>query len=51
MDSQYESVNVADFDVIRSTQFVDDFPCGVRVLFRWIFELVNCNANIFGDAC
>ena len=32
MDSQYDSVNVGDFDVVRSTQFVDDFPRGVSVL-------------------
>lgn len=30
MDSQYESVNVADLDIVRSTQFVEDFPRGVR---------------------
>ena len=31
MDSQYESVNAADFDVVRSTQFVDELSHGVCV--------------------
>lgn len=31
MDSQYESGNVTDIDVVRSTQFVEDFPRGVCV--------------------
>ena len=31
MDSQYESMNVTDFDVVRSTQFVDELPRGVCV--------------------
>ena len=38
MDSQYEGVNVADFDVVRSTQFVDDYPRGVRLPSTWVFE-------------
>ena len=49
MDSQYENVNVADFDVVRSTQFVDDYPRGVRALFSWDFELVNCNVGNSGE--
>ena len=49
MDSQYESVNVADFDVVRSTQFVDDYPRGVRVLFSWVPELVNRNVGNSGE--
>lgn len=31
MDSQYESQNVTDFDVVRSTQFVEELPRGVCV--------------------
>jgi hypothetical protein len=38
MDSQYENVNVADFDVVRSTQFVDDYSRGVRVLCEMVLK-------------
>lgn len=31
MVDQYENASIADFDVVRSTQFVDDMTCGVRV--------------------
>lgn len=31
MEDQYESVNLADYDVVRSTQFVDDLSRGVHV--------------------
>jgi hypothetical protein len=31
MESQYESANLADYDVVRSTQFVEDLSRGVRV--------------------
>lgn len=30
MADQYENANLSDFDVVRSTQFVDDMSCGVR---------------------
>lgn len=30
MGDEYEIVNLADFDVIRSTQFVGDYSRGVR---------------------
>lgn len=32
MGSQYENVHVADYDVVRSTQFIDDMTHGVCVL-------------------
>ena len=32
MDTQYDSANQADFDVVRSTQFMEDFTRAVRVL-------------------
>lgn len=44
MDSQYESQNLAEFDVVRSTQFVDDLSRGVYkpLHFRLeFFELEN----------
>ena len=31
MADQYEHVNLGDFDVVRSTQFVDDMTRGVHV--------------------
>ena len=31
MADHYENTNPTDYDVVRSTQFVDDMPCGVRV--------------------
>ena len=34
MDSEYEHVNVHEFDVVRSTQFVDDHTRGVRALHK-----------------
>lgn len=45
MDSQYESVNVADFDVVRSTQFVDDFTRGVRVMCSLVLKLDHFDAR------
>lgn len=30
MADQYENAPLTDFDVVRSTQFVDDLTCGVR---------------------
>lgn len=38
MDSQYESVNVPDFDVVRSTQFDQDFARGVSDLCSLVFS-------------
>ena len=37
MDDQYENVNVADFDVVQSTQFVDDLSRGVRIPSLLVF--------------
>ena len=31
MADHYENQNPADFDVVGSTQFVDDMSCGVRM--------------------
>lgn len=43
MDSQYENGNVTDFDVVRSTQFVEDFQRGVCVdsIPFWVVCWVN----------
>jgi hypothetical protein len=30
MAEYYENVPLQDYDVVRSTQFVDDMSCGVR---------------------
>lgn len=30
MAEYYDNANVQDYDVVRSTQFVDDMSCGVR---------------------
>lgn len=38
MDSQYESINVPDFDVVRSTQFDQDFARGVSDLCSLVFN-------------
>lgn len=38
MDSQLESGHVADLDVVRSTQFVEEFPRGVRVFFQMVLH-------------
>ena len=35
MEDQYESVNIGDFDVVRSTQFVDDLSRGVHVSYHF----------------
>ena len=32
MADHHESGSIADFDVVRSTQFVDDVSCGVRLV-------------------
>ena len=45
MDSQYESVNVPDFDVVRSTQFVDDFTRGVCIHLFLGYQLQSNDAN------
>lgn len=42
MDSEYEHVNVADYDVVRSTQFGDDYTRGVSIL---------CNRDLSFDMC
>jgi hypothetical protein len=41
MDSQYESVAVGEFDVVRSTQFADDFSRGVRPPKHFILKFPN----------
>lgn len=38
MDSQFESVNAADFDVVRSTQFDQDFARGVSGLYSLVLS-------------
>ena len=48
MDSQYESVNVADIDIVRSTQFVEDYPRGVRT-FLQLALVMECYACPSGD--
>lgn len=44
MEDQYESVNLADFDVVRSTQFVDDMSRGVFISYILGFDLNNNEA-------
>lgn len=38
MEDQYESVNIGDFDVVRSTQFVDDLSRGVHGSLHYWFS-------------
>ena len=38
MADQYENVNPGDFDVVRSTQFVDDMARGVHIPFILDFK-------------
>lgn len=37
MASQYDNVNLGDYDVVRSTQFVDDLTRGVHVFGIFVF--------------
>lgn len=55
MAEYYDNVNLQDYDVVRSTQFVDDMSCGVREypnthsqnVINYEHEcLFACNANI-----
>lgn len=39
MEDQYDSVNLADYDVVRSTQFVEDMSRGVHVSYKIMFEM------------
>ena len=41
MDHQHDSVNPTDFDVVRSTQFEEDFARGVCVRHILAFTLDN----------
>ena len=39
MEDQYESVNLADYDVVRSTQFADEMSRGVHVSYKFMLEM------------
>lgn len=49
MDDQYDNVNHADFDVIRSTQFQDNFPRGVRDISMLVLGMYNTDAHPSGN--
>ena len=44
MDAQFSQGSLADFDVVRSTQFVDDFPRQVRVSLTLVPHLAQSKA-------
>ena len=41
MADQYENVALADFDVVRSTQFVDDLTQRVHVSYALVFKFIK----------
>ena len=41
MDSQYEGGGAGDYDVVRSTQFGDDFGRGVRALNDLMLKVLS----------
>lgn len=45
MADHYENSSHADFDVVRSTQFVDDMSCGVRVYRYNHFHAAKMSIN------
>ena len=46
METQYENVHVADYDIVRSTQFADDLTHGVCVLHIMAPKFDNPDARL-----
>lgn len=49
MDSEYEHHHHPDFDVVRSTQFCDDYTRGVRFLFSRDLSYDMCYSQNSGN--
>lgn len=49
MDAQFSQGSLADFDVVRSTQFVDDFSRQVCVSRTLVPHLAQSNAWYLGN--